>query len=170
MINTAKTKPELNKFGNPVNAPIAQGDPTKPIVGWQWGAKQRVTTFNIKASRGYFSKIFVSEGTISQGTYNQSLFQNGTISNTGITGGTENMSIFNTGTVNTSLIASGTFNTGTIGTSLFLGGTVNATVYENGGTATSSGSIVYVKSVNFAGSTVTLGTVSFQQGLIIAFS
>lgn len=64
----------------------------------------------------------------------------------------------------------GTFVAGNYEIPQITGGTVNPLVYQAGGTPGVSGSVVYVKSVNFAGSVVSLGTLVFSGGLITSFS
>jgi hypothetical protein len=60
----------------------------------------------------------------------------------------------------------GTLGTMTIGTSLIQGGTSNAGTYQVGGTAGATGTAVYVKTVDFVGSTTTLGTIVVQKGIV----
>ena len=175
-MNIPKTKIETNKFGNPLNAPITQGDPpNRPIVPWQYGVKQGILTYKIRASVGQFKNITFTAGSNIMGTFVDSAFNNGTINNPLILGGIDDNPTITTGTINTSAFRNGTLGTcllegGTYGTGIMIGGTANPSAYEINGTVGQSGSIVYVKSVNFAGSTTTLGTVQFQSGLITAFS
>lgn len=77
----------------------------------------------------------------------------------------------NTGTYTSITLAGqnnvlGTMQNGVYGTAQYTGGTANLAAYQTGGTAGISGSIVYVKTINFAGSTTTLGTLSYTNGLI----
>ncbi len=96
-------------------------------------------------------------GTLNNGAVSGTTSISGTLTSTGMyTGGT--LSSF-TG-------SQGTFNNGIIGTPAITGGTTNAGTYQVGGTGGITGSIVYVKTVNFAGSSTTLGTVQFVSGLI----
>ena len=99
---------------------------------------------------------------INNGTWN-----NGTLGTPAITGGTVTSSVLNTNTIGSPAITSGTLtnsvlNNNTVGTPAITGGTLNPSVYQTGGTAEVNGSIVYVKTVDFAGSTTTLGTVRFK--------
>ena len=105
---------------------------------------------------------FTNSRLINNGTWN-----NGTLGTPAITGGTVTSSVLNANTVGSPSITSGTFttsviNNSTIGTPAVTGGTINPSVYQAGGTAEVSGSIVYVKTVDFAGSTTTLGTTRFK--------
>lgn len=176
LANLPATKQRINKFGFPEGAPVTSGVPSSPVVPWQYGAKQGFLTYRVRASQGIFTKVTAkTSGTTTQGTYDKSLFENGTVTNSVITGGTETNPVINTGTVNTSAFDNGTLGTcqitgGTVGTALIAGGTSNQAAYQTGGTAGVSGSIVYVKTVNFAGSTTTLGTLQFLNGLIVSAS
>ena len=89
----------------------------------------------------------------------------GTITSVAFASGT-----LNAGTITSSMFSSGTINNAIIGTPLLTGGTVNPSLYRINGTSGVDGSIVYVKSVNFGGSTTTLGTMSFNKGIITSFN
>lgn len=85
----------------------------------------------------------------------------GTISSIAFASGT-----LSTGTITTSLFNLGTINTSVIGTPNLTGGTLNPTAFQGGGTVGVSGTAVYVKTVNFGGSSTTLGTIVSQNGII----
>lgn len=88
----------------------------------------------------------------------------GTINNTKI-GGTSQI----IGTLtNNSLLTGGTYSNAFLGTPQLTGGTVNPSSYQTNGTAGISGSVVYVKTTDYASSVSTFGTLSFRNGLITA--
>lgn len=177
----------------PNNSPIT-GSGTERQTAWQFGMSQDVQSNKLRSSIGIFQNLSgtITGNSLDTGTINASLFKNGTIqtsvfsgtisqpsvtggtfTNPLITTGTANTSAFNNGTLGTPQINNGTFNNGVIGTPSLTGGTLtpsleNAGSYQTGGTGGISGSIVYVKTVNFAGSTTTMGTLVFTNGLITA--
>jgi len=84
-------------------------------------------------------------GTMVGGVYGTALYQGGTLANAVI-------------------------NNPTIGTPALSGGTLNPAVYQIGGTVGATGTAIYVKTVNFAGSTVTNGTVITNNGIVLSIN
>lgn len=60
--------------------------------------------------------------------------------------------------------------TPTIGTPSLTGGTVDPILYKAGGTVGVDGTVVYVKTVDFVGGTVTNGTIIFTKGIVTTVS
>ena len=83
-----------------------------------------------------------------------------------VTSGTFTSSVLNSNTVGTPAITGGSMNNATFGTPEITGGTLNPTVYQIGGTVGVTGTAIYVKTVNFAGSTTTLGTIIVNTGIV----
>lgn len=162
----AQQKIQLDKFNRVVDSPITRGDPGKPVVGWQWGEQQQFVTKKIKASKGFFTNIYSSQGTQNNGTYLMSAFKDGTLTNNQIIGGMISDADFNTGTINTSLFTNGTFNNGVIGTPALTGGTLNPAVYQAGGSPGINGTFQYVGTLT--GTVPSYGTLIFANGLLIA--
>lgn len=171
---------QLDKYLRPPG-PARNDNPQTPVVAWQWGVTQSVQLKKIRSSTAFFNKlsanILGSVTNITGGTINTSRFSTGTIVNSSFqgtisqpvtSGGTFTNPYVNTGTFNNSLYT-GTLNNSVIGTPSIVGGTVNS-ILQATGTAGTLGSIIYVKSVNFAGSTTALGTVNFSNGLITSFN
>lgn len=103
-------------------------------------------------------QVIISSGTISQ------ILNLGTINSAIFTGTQTNSNVFSGGTYSgrhegTTI---GNINNATIGTPSLSAGTVNPSLYQAGGTSGVDGSIIYVKTVDFVGSTTTLGTVRFK--------
>ena len=95
----------------------------------------------------------------------------GTINNTTIAGaGTHSGTLINQKLISGGTYQNGTINNPVIGTPAVSGGTLNPTVYQTQGSAGSAGSIIYVKTVDFVGSAVTLGTLNFSNGINLTFS
>jgi hypothetical protein len=103
--------------------------------------------------------IVITAGTISGVQFTGTTTQfTGTFDAITLTG----QSVFNGTVTNNKLITGGTLGNAAIGTPLLSAGTVNPSIYQASGTPEAAGSFVYIKSVNFAGSTTTLGTVQFK--------
>lgn len=183
----ASNPPMLDEHLHPIGSGMQMGS-FKGQVPWQFAHQQRLNVKNVVASNGYFKNIIVSGGgtiPLSGGTLADYFYNMGTIANSEIEGGTINTSIFEGGTINgitseggtmnngiygAPLINGGTHNNAILGSPIITGGLINPGTYQTGGTVGASGSIVYIKSVNFAGSTTTLGTLQFNNGLITSFS
>src|SRR3990167_5613032 len=101
---------------------------------------------------------------VSTGTYTSI-----TIAGTSTVVGTISNGVYNNATFGTPAVIGGSHNSASIGTSTITGGTVNS-VLQATGTQGTAGSIIYVKTVNFAGSTTSLGTLNFSNGLNLTFS
>lgn len=84
----------------------------------------------------------------------------GTYVNISIAGTSQNVGSIIGGNYISPLIIGGTM----------VGGIANPSSYQVGGTPGVTGNIVYVKSVNFSGSTLSFGTLSFTGGLVTSFS
>ena len=107
---------------------------------------------------------------INNGTWN-----NGTFGTPAITGGTFTSGVGNALTLGSPAVTSGTFtssvlNSNTIGTPVITGGTANMALFQTGGTSGVTGTSIYVKTVNFAGSTTTLGTIISNNGIITSIN
>ena len=83
-----------------------------------------------------------------------------------LSGGVHGTSLYQGGTLANAIVGTPSTQGGTVGTAQIIGGTINPSVYQIGGTVGATGSIVYVKTVDFVGSAVTLGTVNFNNGII----
>ena len=79
--------------------------------------------------------------------------------------GTLTNGVINNPTIGTPGITGGTYTSPTV-----TNGTLNPTAYQTSGSAGSTGSIIYVKSADFAGSTTTLGTLNFANGINLTFN
>ena len=118
-------------------------------------------------SGGTFNNIIVGTSALTGGTVNSAIFGTPaiiggtadamTLGSPSVTSGTINNAV-----LGTPAVTNGTMNNATFGTPAITGGTLNPSVYQTGGTAEVNGSIVYVKTVDFAGSTTTLGTTRFK--------
>ena len=95
---------------------------------------------------------------ITTGTYQSIVFAGTNVLTGSISGG----NIYST--------LQGTVNSSVIGTPNLSGGTVNAGTYQVGGTAGVTGLGTYVKTVDFAGSTVTLGTIKVDRGIVTSIN
>jgi len=167
-----------DKYFNPLDSPMYQGSVMPKVVPWEFGIMQGIQTKKVKASTGQFKNLTgtLTANTINTGTINTSLFQNGTIANNvisgatisqpSVTGGTFINPTINTGTFNISLMT-GTLNGALIGTPQVNHGTLNPDVYQTGGTAGATGSIIYVKTVS---PETTFGTVNVTNCLILSIS
>ena len=100
--------------------------------------------------------IVITAGTISGVTVTN--VNSGTYSNITINGNTN---------LSGSVTNTGQLSGGTLALVRLVSGSVNPTQYQTGGTPAVNGSIIYVKTVNFAGSAVTLGTTQFN-GIVYA--
>jgi hypothetical protein len=87
--------------------------------------------------------------------------------------GTLNVQNSSTGTYTNITLTGTTLLTGTIAGGVVnstVGGTVNGTTYQVGGTQGVSGLGTYVKSIDWVGSTVTLGTFATTNGITTVFN
>lgn len=90
----------------------------------------------------------------------------GTYSNITLAGTTQVTGTIQNGVFATPTLSGGTYTNAVINNPALSGGTLNPGLYQIGGTAGATGSIVYVKTVDFVGSTTTVGTVRFSSGVI----
>ncbi len=104
--------------------------------------------------------------TVTVGTLNSALYTNGTIQTTIFTGGTINSAVLGTPAVTGGTLTNPTINTATVGTPIVTGGTVNPVLYKINGTSGVDGTFVYVGSINWAGSTNSLGTIKVDKGIV----
>ena len=111
------------------------------------------------------AQVGLNLGTISDSTIAGQSTLAGTLTNNRLI----NSGTYNNGTLGTPAITGGTINNTLVGTPAVTGGTVNS-VFQSSGVAGTAGSIVYVKTVDYAGSLTTFGTLNFAGGIITSHS
>lgn len=122
-----------------------------------------------QVNTGTYTNIILAGTPNLVGTLTNGVLANNTIGTPLLTGGTVNNVTMGTPAVTGGTLTSSVLNTNTIGTPSVTGGTVNS-VYQSNSIAGVGGSVVYVKTVNFAGSAITTGTVVVNGGIITSIT
>ena len=163
----------FNKYMQPLNSPAGTPSEYKMALDWDINRERtpylnptQVSKGTVQTNLGGILDLRDKTGGTSILTYNPTT---GVVT---ILGSLVAQSV-NTGTYTSITIAgnnpiTGTLQNGVYGTALFKGGTVNAILQNNAGTPGVAGTAIYVKTVDFVGSTTTLGTLQFSDGLLIS--
>ncbi len=186
----------LNKYLMPLDSPIAAGSNFVNAIDWDiYHPRDVVSSIHVRNIS--FSSLMGGTATLGGVTNGNGLLivnnaggtqvvrldntgiviTAGTISGVQFTGTTTQFTgTFDTITMTGQNILNGTLTNnklitgGTIQNLLTNSGTVNGTVFQANGTVGVTGAGTYVKTINFAGSTSTLGTITVTNGLITSIT